>query len=147
MSNTGRIAKRGLILLATAALGACVTLPNAPTEEQLRTADYGPAPTDYRRAVKAYLEHRLRDVESARFEFFSEPGHSWAGNSPPFVYGWGVCAYINAKNAYGAYTGTKMYYFFLKGDEVYEGDVSEQIWGEQHVGRRCAQIRRPVKNR
>ena len=80
-----------------------------PTATETANADYGPYPSDYENIVKAYYEARLKDPESARYKRIAPPQEYWywrgAFQNPRYGYGWLVCATLNAKNSYGAYTG------------------------------------------
>lgn len=94
-----------------------------------------PPPGDWRATIDAYLEHQLKDPYTAvkrvtreprygvlRLGFFSQP------------IGWLVCYEINAKNAYGAYTGLSPYLFRLDRDgvkqELHGDDIAPTIRGE-----------------
>jgi hypothetical protein len=62
--------------------------------------------------LKAAFENRLKDPESARYEF-SEPVRAYCrqgfmGKKPP-RYGWAMNFTVNAKNSYGGYTGPQPY--------------------------------------
>lgn len=71
--------------------------------------DAGLPPKGALELVKAQLETRLKDPESARVKL--------VGNPRPVVFaktsfhpggaGWEICASVNAKNSFGAYTGYK----------------------------------------
>lgn len=88
-----------------------------PTPQDLASADYGTYPSDYEEIVKKYMDMRLKDPDSARYEFINSPKtgwNSWGGRK----YGYIVCALVNAKNSYGGYTGSQIYYFMIKNGRV-----------------------------
>ena len=103
-------------------LAACA-LPK-PLEVSMRTirsADYGPYPRNYERLIRNHLNQTLLDADSAKIRITTPPrkvlrlsnqGVQGSGRA-----GWDAfylaCADVNAKNAYGGYTGwqTKMFRF------------------------------------
>lgn len=86
-----------------------------------------PQESDYKPMVKGAIERMLRDPDSARFEW-----------SPPYqitcdkgLYrtkkrwqGWAMDVNVNAKNAFGGYTGFQPYLIMFESDGVrLEGTV------------------------
>lgn len=105
----------GLTLFALLAVPlACANPP--PTAEELARADYGSPPTDYKRTIATFLAQNLKDPPSAPVEFLNPPKNAWTNWSRELIVGYGVCVSVNARNSYGAYTGTKLYYFLIKND-------------------------------
>jgi hypothetical protein len=98
-------------------LTGCAT---PPTAQQLVGADYGDEPTQYQEIIKNYMGRRLRDPDTARYEFSMTPVKAWYGASTPKQYGWAVCAHINSKNGFGGYTGQRKSYFFMRDGYVQE---------------------------
>lgn len=90
-----------------------------PTDEEIRTADYGRVPGDYQAIVQKYMDGYLRDGESARFKFLNPPVKF---ASPGFEkkFGYMVCVDVNAKNSFGAYVGYHLSYFLINNDRVVE---------------------------
>ena len=107
-------------LSLTAALAACAAAPMRPSEAELAVADSGPFPDQWEAAIKSHMNERLKDPESARYDFFRRPTKFYSGYNAPYLYGWGTCVYINSKNSFGGYTGKQIGYFFLRGNEVLE---------------------------
>jgi hypothetical protein len=103
----------GLLFLLLGLCGGCVS---APTLQQQQDAYYGPEPKDYQEIVKNGMSALLKDPTSATYEFIMPPKKTWYGGglSGPIQYGWGVCTSINAKNSFGGYTGSKLYFFLLR---------------------------------
>ena len=107
----------GLALL----LAACAAKPIEVSMQAARNADYGRYPKDYQQHIRNYLDENLRDAGIAKIRITTPPrkvlrlsnqGVQGSGRA-----GWDAfylaCADVNAKNAYGGYTGwqTKMFRF------------------------------------
>jgi len=113
---------RPLLLIITAsislAISGCVA---PPTQQELATIDYGPAPTNYEALIKARFEESLFDPYSAQY-VFSPPEQFWFKEAPMMggrLYsGWMVKTGINAKNRMGGYTGRKYYGVIIKNGQV-----------------------------
>lgn len=92
--------------------------------------DYGTYPQQYKEITRDYLLSRLKDPESARFEYFTEPKKQWvsAGGSA-FHLGYAVCVTYNAKNSYGGYVGSQTEAFLIRDDRVLVYTPSRLQWG------------------
>lgn len=123
-------------LLLLAALAGCASGPGTP-------ADYGPKPTDPMRVMRDYLRVALKDPYSAQIEMRAV-GQITNRTSlfTPMLYAWGICAEVNAKNAFGGYTGFKPVIVLWRADRgIVEGygtggDIEEAMAraGCRHVG-------------
>mgnify|MGYP001558458191 CR=1 FL=1 len=122
-----------VIVLAFVWLAGCVALPRAPhpelnappKEEVLETADYGvPPEADHQDEIRDAFARLLLDPYSARFTF-AAPERGWAHQyvlggttggpySPGHDFGWVVAFDVNARNAFGGYTGTQRTYAFFR---------------------------------
>lgn len=89
----------------------------------VQDSDYGETPENHQDKIKTYMASRLKDAESARYDFNRTPVKAWLGSSTRY-YGWATCVGINAKNSYGGYTGWQPHYFFFRG-----GDIAESVSG------------------
>ncbi len=73
--------------------------------------DYGPSPSNHELLVKEWINSNLRDPYSIQDLQISSPvaDRYWGGLlvSGGYVYAHRVCVRINAKNAFGAYTGLR----------------------------------------
>jgi len=119
--------KNMLIGFVMLALSSCATvapppaLPEPPvvTEDDLQKADLGEMPTqeEYEKLVISYFNGVLRDPSSAKYKHLGEPIRSsfthWDRKTNAWVTSFFYCGYVlvNAKNAYGGYSGDKLYYF------------------------------------
>jgi hypothetical protein len=121
-----------------AGLSGCAT---APSEQDLKTADYGQPVSQAVAEVfaEAFLKRTLKDPESARIEWgtlapsWVKPG--WMQPSET-MYGYLLPASVNAKNSYGGYTGARQYQFMFRNGELVAA------WGEQAISsRKTAMIR------
>lgn len=104
-----------LAILVMVALIA-VSCARRPTEEQIRTANYGPYPSDYESIVYGFMERILKDPDSARYKFRTPVIRGYAGS--PSRFGYVVCVEINAKNSFGAYTGYRLQLILINSGQV-----------------------------
>lgn len=117
-------------LVSVLVLSGCEDLNAAPSAESIRAADYGPAPTRnyYESAIRKHKSLNLRDPYSAVYNFEAPrkayltvffDAAPFASPPPPQIkFGWVVQAGINAKNAYGGYTGVSWETYFFKDGKV-----------------------------
>lgn len=78
--------------------------------------------------VRLFLQTELRDPDSAKIELTRAP--RWGSFKRPFrrgATGWIACYTINAKNAYGGYTGVTTYLFVINSDRVTAWAVSPDL--------------------
>ncbi len=101
-----------------------------PTAEQLASADYGAYPYNYQQVIDRYLAARLKDPSSLQYEHIKRPTPIWVGpiGFGSVKYGYGVCAYVNAKNSYGGYTGKRLFFFLLR-----DGVITKQSGGVDEI--------------
>lgn len=99
------------IVLAYAAVGC------TPSREKLAAANYGALPVSYEDRIRQYFGRSLRDPYSADYRFgVPYKAATDEGSFGHWVYGYAVDVEVNAKNAYGAYTGFQDYKFFFRSD-------------------------------
>lgn len=103
-----------LALLMVVAMSGCSI---GPTQQELRNADYGKPPSNHEEIIRNYMNQRLKDPDSAKYSFKKGPVQGW-NSFGGLLFGYIVCADINAKNSYGGYTGRQPYYFIIKNDTV-----------------------------
>jgi len=117
----------GLLAIFAAVLitQGCATPP--PTAEELRRADYGPPPSDYKMIIATHLAETLKDPLSAQVEFLNQPTKAWTNWTGDLEVGWGVCVAVNAKNSFGAYTGFELHYFLIKRDRIIKPVLSTAV--------------------
>lgn len=107
-------------------LSGCAGLAPLPPN-----ADFGPPPVAYEEAIKAHMEAKLKDPDSAKYRF-GQPRKGYAnkgmalGGQVIFV-GYVVPFQVNAKNSFGGYTGFKPFQALVHGGErgvkgVFDGD-------------------------
>ncbi len=122
------------------ALTACATPtpPYQPTAE-----DFGSPPTDYQNKVNDYLDGVLLDPDSKRVKYLAELNQgTWLmtkGFKVIDTYGHFVCAEINAKNTYGGYAGSSLYFFGFKNDELVEVINEDEVYTNARVKCQCEQ--------
>ena len=103
------------------ALSACAAMSPPPEPIPVvdtQHADFGPYPKDPDALIKAWATAHLKDPESAHFASVSKPRKEYMiADSKPF-FGFSVCVGINAKNSYGGYTGSQLYWFLIRDDKI-----------------------------
>jgi hypothetical protein len=107
------------VLAVGSALSGCATPPATVTQN----ADYGQFPTDYKLSVRSFLQTYLKDPESARVRYLTEPIKAYNRAAPiaggnPLQFGYLVVVGVNAKNSYGGYTGEQPMRLLIKDDIV-----------------------------
>ena len=125
-----------LSIAAVAALAGCAV--NQPVDWS--KADYGPYPQDYEQIVKQHMQERLKDPDSAKYQFPGKPVAGYEHIAGKTDFGWYLCPLVNAKNSYGAYTGYQQYYIMIKngivissfnGAAKYQRFMVEQMCGKR----------------
>lgn len=102
---------------------------SVPTREQIKNADYGEYPETYEQRIKDYFSNILRDPYTVQYRFHV-PFKGWL-NKPFYSgleFGWIVRVWVNAKNAFGGYTGEKQYMFFFKNGIMRETGYLSSSW-------------------
>lgn len=86
-------------------------MPIEPTEEEIRTANYGEEGggiSELDKEATILIEKAfLKDPDSAKFKF-GIPYKGFIVGEAKTEFGYFLDIYINAKNSYGAYTGYKL---------------------------------------
>ncbi|MFZ5621157.1 MAG: hypothetical protein ACOY5W_09070 [Pseudomonadota bacterium] len=116
-NNTGRISRLSLVLLIAITMNGCAASFKRPPED----AYYGPPPDDYEESIREYFSTRLKDPDSARYEF-GKPrrayiNHALIQGGGVQWFGYAVDVIINAKNSYGGYVGRRKYFVFFRGNK------------------------------
>jgi len=121
--------KKLFALLVLFTLVATLSGCAAPlTQEELASADYGKYPSDYENIIKSYMDIRLKDPDSARYQFLNTPQTGW-NRLGGKKFGYIVCVYINAKNSFGGYVGNRINYFMIN-----NGNVIDALHGDGNYG-------------
>lgn len=101
-------------------------LSSLPPEGDQPTQEY------VQRAVEGYFKLRLKDAESARYEWGTIELGTWKGFAERFgTPGWIATVHVNSKNSYGAYPGFSPFKFIFRSGsiiEVYEFRERENAW-------------------
>lgn len=126
-----RTAALALLLIgcATPHRGGPRNLNAPPAPHELEAADYGaPPPAAHAAQIREALARTLLDPESARFTFYA-PKRGWAHQyvidgpqADPYkaghAFGWIVSFNVNARNAFGGYTGAHRYDAFFQDGQI-----------------------------
>jgi hypothetical protein len=97
-------------LLPLMLLAGCASAPTAET--------LGPAPAAWKETLRAYMLQTYKDPYSLRDVAVADP----VPGTFSYKQGWVACVRVNAKNAYGGYTGLQTTGFVFEGDHVLIGD-------------------------
>ncbi|WP_127999193.1 hypothetical protein [Piscinibacter defluvii] len=106
-------------------------------------AEYGPKPADPTRIMQDYLRVQLKDPLSAQMQMraVGRITTTRASLLVPARYGWGICADVNAKNAFGGYTGFKpVLVIWRAGAGVLEGWISNSAIEEAAAQAGCRHV-------
>ena len=100
----------------------CLGCLASPSPQELESADYGLEPQKFEETIKAHMKASLFDPYSAVYEF-KTPFKGYYNNPPVrggrvVAFGYFVPVLINAKNRFGAYVGSKSYFFFFKNERL-----------------------------
>ena len=127
--------------LVSVLAGCAGTEPTSwrPSDGEIATADYGAYPRDYESLVQSWYMRNLKDPESAQFGRITRPlkEHAIANQfKKDAVYGYSVCAEVNARNSYGGYTGHQTRWFLIRNGRIVR---TEKPRYEIYIGRpyRC----------
>jgi len=114
----------GIFLIAIL-LGCSPSGPTPPLESGWRpdtvNADYGQYPSNYESVIKQWYMANLKDPNSATFVGFTDPQKDHAIKNQfekTAMFGYSVCASVNAKNSYGGYTGAQTKWFLIRNGTV-----------------------------
>ena len=107
----------GIVLILSLAAGPTAAQDGKSNEGMAESSIHGEAPTQAaaEAAALSFLARTLRDPESARITWGTlTPNDFQRTVFSKKVYGYSLAAEVNAKNAYGAYTGVQSYFFFFR---------------------------------
>ena len=126
-----------LLVLASLALVGCGTQFKNAADEFVRTqpaSAWGKQPPPGHRLVEqTYVKSRLKDPESVRFQDLEMQRVviSASMTDPKIVPVWASRFLVNAKNAFGGYTGFKEWNFYYREGELFAIESPET--GRQYV--------------
>lgn len=91
----------------------------AAAKAQIATADCGPKPVFHHSMAKVVFDTVLKDPESARITYHElEKGWVCAGIDDPGAFCWKMPVTVNAKNAFGGYTGAQTWVFWFNNTQM-----------------------------
>lgn len=110
-------------VMVSSVLVGCATkqTPWRPSAAEIAAADHGAYPANYQKIVRAWYRQNLKDPDSARFGVITRPLKEHAIMNQfrkEAVYGYTVCAHVNARNSYGGYTGMKTRWFLIRNGQI-----------------------------
>lgn len=119
----------GALLLGMATLASCA---NTMSKAELRVADYGPYPRNYRRVISNYLMKNDRDVAQVlRFQTIRGPDKQsrftiWSG----MQLGWRICGLTDTRQKDGSTEYGKHHFFLIRDGKVvfHDGATGGEIW-------------------
>jgi hypothetical protein len=125
--------------------GGCTTPP--PTQTEMSAVEYGPRPENHEKLIRDYLASKLVDPAGAIVEFKAGPKRLYQQETTlrPRQYGWGVCVWINDKNAGGAYEGPYPMVFFIRDGKIAgaNGGPGDNIIGWRYARTGCNELGSP----
>jgi hypothetical protein len=89
--------------------------------EPVDAARYGSYPANYKEIVMKWLQTQLIDAASAHLEWNGDPKPADLGANGEHLYGYLVNFKVNARNRFGAYTGTQSHGALIRNGEVIKG--------------------------
>jgi len=126
-------------------IGACQNPP--PTQAEMGAYNYGPRPENYEKLIRDYLAPKLVDPGSALVEFKAGPRELYQPDNVLRArqYGWGVCVWINDKNAKGAYDGPYPMVFFIREGKIVavNGGSDDNVIGWRYARTGCNELGAP----
>ena len=112
-------------------------------EDQLKSLNYGTYPKNYKKIIDKYLFTVLKDPSSKQIEYLNEPRKGVVQFDTSKIginAGYAVCAYVNAKNGFGGYTGAKLSYFVIHNDDIIEEFMSAGNFTDEIATEYCAKL-------
>jgi hypothetical protein len=115
------IIRTTIAAVAVITLAACGGPPKTAQGQAASLQDVGPAPTMHGELFARYLNATLKDPYTAQVQQVAGPApwvkpSTWGSSES--TYGWGVCFTVNARNAFGGYTGTRWYVPVFRGEQL-----------------------------
>jgi hypothetical protein len=112
---------RIMIAAGAIVLAGCGAPPKNAQGQEASLQDMGPAPTAHAATFARYLNATLKDPYSAQVDHIAGPApwvkpSTWGSSES--TYGWGVCYTVNARNAFGGYTGARWYVPVFRGEQL-----------------------------
>lgn len=89
-----------------------------PTQEEVKTADYGKFPPDYGLIIGQFMMLRMFRPSSAEYVFKNAPRKKWVPGHPGPQFGYGVCADIAASLGGGKHAKPRSYFFLINNGNV-----------------------------
>lgn len=128
---------RAWSVVAIVMIAGCASHPTTPDGRPQTLQDAGPPPADPMAVVRGVLKYRLRDFDSAKIELDRAPRRVVMGSwlEHPGGAGWELCPNVNAKNAYGGYTGYQRTFILWRNGsvvDVIDGDFGEAYCTERN---------------
>lgn len=126
--------------IATILLSGCNPAPRGYELDEAKKAISPPSQPAAEQATLDYFRDVLRDPDSAKFEFWPIKNGVWATPGGGRFYGWFMCGKLNAKNAYGGFTGYKTFLVYFdpanpaKVDMSYTDADCSWLYGEAPIG-------------
>ncbi len=126
--------KKLKILLGIAFMGFLSACNTNPPKVDSVSQDPGQYPKNYQEIVERYLDRILKDPTSKKIEWLNKPrpiAYSLKSflSDAVVIPGYGVCAFVNAKNSFGGYAGSKLVLFLIKNDSVVRSSIpSTEEW-------------------
>jgi len=136
-----------MLALLGAAVAFAAGCKNPPTQEEMAKYNYGPRPDNYEKLIRDYLSPQLSDPAGTIVEFKAGPRELFQQETAmrPVQYGWGVCVWINEKNAKGGYEGAYPMVFFIRDGAIVaaNGGSKDNVIGWRYARAGCNELGAP----
>ena len=118
-----------------------------PTQEEMAKYDYGPRPEDYQKIVRDYLSPKLHDPANAVVDFKAGPRVLFQQETAlrSLQYGWGVCVFVNDKDAKGGDEAPYPMVFFIRDGKIaaVNGGTDDNVIGWRYARTGCNELGAP----
>ncbi|MDA0655184.1 MAG: hypothetical protein O2912_02065 [Proteobacteria bacterium] len=119
---------RKWIVLACLLLAAC-----SPSGKDIKEADIGPYPDNYKQIIWQWLRHNLKDPYAVQDLVIAKPTRESYGSkgvlSSGHYYGWRTCAFYNSRDSVGTFVGTTPEIFWIAHGKVVHRTPPEDTSG------------------
>lgn len=129
------------ILIMALFSSLCGCIPR-PTLDQIKNADYGIYPKNYKIIVTDFVKQTTLDPEKVILSNWQGPFKSLYYISNGVAYGYSLCVQINPMNEMGGHVGKRLYSFTMRNDVIirYDGGYKKGLYLDQRLEDECGHL-------